>query len=736
MKLKSAHILNFGKLSDIKYEFVGNLTAIKEDNSFGKTTLANFIISMFYGLPNLKVKDLSNDRRRYDPWQSGGFGGLLTFEYKDKIYQIERDFNKDTFHLYDISTRTKKEVFTLDDKPINKDNFGDVLFDINKNSFRRSAYIPQDDVLCGEIESGLNDKLRNLINATDEGYDFKQSLKILQNAADSIQAKRGKGKLKDVAERIASLEAKIKECEICFDNAERDRLALSQLKKQHARLDTEIEKIDKEIGLHKDKDAKVAQRELYLDIQEEIKKANTKLAELSLFFKAKTPDDIDLTAIKDKIDAYYGQQKVVKDYEDSTLQERAKLQNIQVMSNTRQERKKMLAQQIEGYQADIKRTLAKKNDTQQNIAALEKEEGHKGLLFVILCIITFGIFYILTKKKNAQRAEKIALLEQDLAALSSKIDGFQVEISKLQTQIDEIDAASSDFDPDRLGQLNNTLDEENRKLQSCKTEVDSALTPFGYTPNNKGEEYTSYFYQIKAKHNEFVQFTSSLSESNAKLKEFLQDKDENTLLQEIIFETSLEELEQQKSDSEKERLAYIKEISDTEASIARNEEKAEDLSNYRSELSECYELSDKLTTDLATLEETMKFLTKANDNLANKYLAPLLVRGKELINLYDESKSDLGINDKFEILIKENGFEREFDYFSKGIKELVSICMRFALVDMIFKDSVKKPFIILDDPFANLDDSKLLLAKEFIVKLSKDYQIIYLTCHASREIIL
>ena len=67
MRLLSYHIQNFGKLQNIRGYLESGLTVIKEDNSFGKTTLAEFIISMFYGLPDLKKKDLENERRRYDP---------------------------------------------------------------------------------------------------------------------------------------------------------------------------------------------------------------------------------------------------------------------------------------------------------------------------------------------------------------------------------------------------------------------------------------------------------------------------------------------------------------------------------------------------------------------------------------------------------------------------------------------------------------------------------------------
>ena len=44
----------------------------------------------------------------------------------------------------------------------------------------------------------------------------------------------------------------------------------------------------------------------------------------------------------------------------------------------------------------------------------------------------------------------------------------------------------------------------------------------------------------------------------------------------------------------------------------------------------------------------------------------------------------------------------------------------------------EKPFIILDDPFVNLDTEKMSKAKEMLNRLASDYQVIYFTCHESR----
>ena len=106
MKILKCHIENFGKLSDYNYEFKDELNTIKEDNGYGKTTFASFIKAMFYGLDYKKNTKVLIDRKKYDPWQGGAFGGSIEFEINKKKYKIERFFGKketdDTFKLYDL----------------------------------------------------------------------------------------------------------------------------------------------------------------------------------------------------------------------------------------------------------------------------------------------------------------------------------------------------------------------------------------------------------------------------------------------------------------------------------------------------------------------------------------------------------------------------------------------------------------------------------------------------------
>ena len=56
--------------------------------------------------------------------------------------------------------------------------------------------------------------------------------------------------------------------------------------------------------------------------------------------------------------------------------------------------------------------------------------------------------------------------------------------------------------------------------------------------------------------------------------------------------------------------------------------------------------------------------------------------------------------------------------------------MRLALSDALFEG--ERSFMILDDPFVNLDDAHTAQALKLLRELSEDRQIIYLVCNTSR----
>lgn len=80
------------------------------------------------------------------------------------------------------------------------------------------------------------------------------------------------------------------------------------------------------------------------------------------------------------------------------------------------------------------------------------------------------------------------------------------------------------------------------------------------------------------------------------------------------------------------------------------------------------------------------------------------------------------------------GAAREVGSFSAGMIDCIVLCMRLALVDALFGE--EKPFLILDDPFVNLDDKHTKRAREMLDKIAQNHHVICLDLQLKPTIIL
>ena len=87
----------------------------------------------------------------------------------------------------------------------------------------------------------------------------------------------------------------------------------------------------------------------------------------------------------------------------------------------------------------------------------------------------------------------------------------------------------------------------------------------------------------------------------------------------------------------------------------------------------------------------------------------------------------------FEVRLREGGQTRSMESFSRGWRDAVEFCVRLSLTDALYTEG-EKPFLLLDDPFVNLDDRRLMAARALLEQLAERYQILYLVCHSERTL--
>lgn len=133
------------------------------------------------------------------------------------------------------------------------------------------------------------------------------------------------------------------------------------------------------------------------------------------------------------------------------------------------------------------------------------------------------------------------------------------------------------------------------------------------------------------------------------------------------------------------------------------------------------------------LSETEKMIKQADQNLKDKYVAPVKNIFLKYADVIEETLGErITIDQDFNVLFEHSGEIHSEKHFSSGLRSICALCMRLAFVDNMYGE--EKPFIIMDDPFVFLDKKHMQNTIKVIKELAKDNQIIYFCCHESRNI--
>ena len=183
-------------------------------------------------------------------------------------------------------------------------------------------------------------------------------------------------------------------------------------------------------------------------------------------------------------------------------------------------------------------------------------------------------------------------------------------------------------------------------------------------------------------------------------------------------------------DEESEKIQDV--ISDYEGQIEELQEKMDLRDEKEAELEELRKRQEKEQKRYELLKTTHEYLQAAKEQFTSRYMAPISNGFARYYNDLNASAGDQTwmVDANMELKLKEQGEYRDVRWLSAGYQDLIGFCMRLALVDAMFPET--KPFLVLDDPFVNLDQEKAQKGNELLKQLGKEYQTIYFTCHNSR----
>ncbi len=167
--------------------------------------------------------------------------------------------------------------------------------------------------------------------------------------------------------------------------------------------------------------------------------------------------------------------------------------------------------------------------------------------------------------------------------------------------------------------------------------------------------------------------------------------------------------------------------------ISEDEFLAGDLPDCERELEEAQEKLNGYRETHRLLTKTADFLKAADERLKEKYIKPVKDKFTEYSRDLEKALGEkITVGADFKVRFESCGAERDGEHLSSGQRSVVALCFRLALIENMYDK--EKPFLLLDDPFASLDEEHFERAKTLLIGLSQRMQIVYFTCHKSRAI--
>ena len=250
MKLNKLKINSYGNLQNREMEF-NKLNIIFGENEAGKTTLQNFIMSMFYGMEKKKGKEAFSDVDKYTPWKgTTDFSGKISYELDDNTkYEIFRDFTKKNPEIYDETGKDITKDFSIDKKAGNTFFMNQVGLD--RDTLENTVFTKQNSLKIDSSEQDLLiQKVSNMVESGDEEVSFKKALKSL-----------GDRKLKEVG-TDRSQEKPINIASMNIRKYEQELSDIENARDSKEKIEFDIQRIEKDI------DKSINNSTLYAKIKE------------------------------------------------------------------------------------------------------------------------------------------------------------------------------------------------------------------------------------------------------------------------------------------------------------------------------------------------------------------------------------------------------------------------------------------------------------------------------------
>ena len=679
MKIKNIKVNAYGNIENKDINLEEGINIIHGANESGKSTLLNYIISIFYGISRNKDGKALSDYEKYKPWNSNEFSGRISYKLENgEKYEIFRDFNKKNPKIYNDKLEDISDRFETDKKDGSK--FFIEQMGIDKQMYLSTVVSTQEEVRLDEKNQNmLIQKIANLAGTGEDNVSYKKALiKLQEKIRDEIGTNKTSQKPVNIIEKeIVEINNKIVETE--------------KYRSRKYEIDAEKEQILSELKELEQ------QKQILQELQNSMKNEEETKNRLEIREKSRK-DNIA------KINELTNQKNTIN----------AENERVQNAKNHLQDIIKGHKENIEKLNSEIEKIANEKEETQ------EKEKPSISFIIItvvlaiaLICsiiliknyiisgvlgvaIIANIVFYVINK--NKQKVNK--------AKLREKINQEkQYKREKLENQKQQIIANI------------NTTEKELENQEEQEKQVNSELSML------KGQII------LLEKNNEKIteeieQDNKAIKEESNKNKQQIIEKYKDKNINDLLYINDYQN--------------YISKIEET---INNNRIRIKGLEiEYNTivpQLDEMVVLEEKLEADkekLAELREKESIINIAIENLMDAYeemkttITPKFTKNlSESIQKISSNKyNKVTINDENGMIIENNRGEYvEAIKLSTGTIDQLYLALRLSMIDELSKENLP---IILDESFAYSDNNRLKNMLHYLTSDLNNHQTIIFTC--------
>lgn len=749
MKLIRCHVENFGTLSQFDWEFQDGINMVCQENGWGKSTFAAFLKVMFYGFGNEKKRSqLEREREKYKPWQGGIYGGSLEFEAGQKRYRMERTFGErereDTFLLFDIETGLPTVLYS---KEIGKE-----LFRIDEESFMKTMYVS-----CADCSTGATDSIHaKLGNVTPDMYDvenYSEADQKLQQELNRLTPHRKTGLLAKLEQQLWELQEEIgkgeeeqqklfwKREEWKRKMEEKEELAKKQQNLRHEMLET---------GKQQERQSLLA---LYQELCNQQREKEMQVEEFEDYFGNGIPEMEEVSHTiqlveQERITSATLEQMVFSETEqhmiDQIEQGWEDIPSAEEVQHMLEKWEQVEVEEVE-TEVEVKAEKSKSGPVWSPLLFIGLFLASLGVILCVqhplsgICVFAFGIICGLLGKKQQESMRMESIFEEPIP-VQKVVEKKKKTDSSIQAFLEKYPMEDAKDQKDHLLRIQVILvqlesiinrkqiqEEAERKKEVLEMEIEEFYKKYNLPEaDSKMLQLQSILTMLEKYHGIAADFYKVAR----KKEEFEQEHDIAAIFGDDRTQRGMEELNQQVEELANREEGIQQELYVLQKEMEQLQEMEEKIEEKKRKLVLVKNQIEENKRRYQLVETTKKYLQEAKEQFVTRYRSPISASFEKYVQILLGREAHFTVDANLEVRKQEKGMYRSSQLLSDGWKDMISVCLRLALVDAMYQK--EKPFLLLDDPFVNLDKEKMEGAFSLLEQVEKEYQVIYFSCHESR----